>query len=154
MFRPPQLRAVWGRVAIAATLLVAVPGVARAIRAQPVSGTITDQQGGVVPGVTVTATPGADTAGRTSPSPTSPASTRFRRCMPGQYDDQRRARGLQEDHPHGRAARRGGQLTIDFTLETGALTEAVTVTAEATPLQTDVAIRKTVEAKDIEQLSF
>ena len=30
----------------------------------------------------------------------------------------------------------------------------MTVTAEATPLQTDVAVRKTVEAKDIELLSF
>ncbi len=56
MFRPPQLRAVWGRVAIAATLLVAVPGVARAqFERATISGTVTDQQGGVVPGVTVTA---------------------------------------------------------------------------------------------------
>ena len=30
----------------------------------------------------------------------------------------------------------------------------MTVTAEAAPLQTDVAMRKTVESKDIEQLSF
>jgi hypothetical protein len=44
--------------------------------------------------------------------------------------------------------------TLNLNLETGAITEAVTVTAEATPLQTDVAVRKTVEAKDIELLSF
>src|SRR6185295_19644913 len=44
--------------------------------------------------------------------------------------------------------------TLNFALETGAVTEAVTVTAEATPLQTDVAVRKTIEAKDIELLSF
>ena len=43
-----------------------------------------------------------------------------------------------------------GSLALDFTLETGALTEEVTVTAEATPLQTHAALRKTVEAKDIE----
>ena len=43
---------------------------------------------------------------------------------------------------------------MDLTLETGALTEEVTVTADAALLQTDVALRKTVEAKDIEQLSF
>jgi hypothetical protein len=48
----------------------------------------------------------------------------------------------------------GGALTIDFALETGAITEQVTVTAESPALQTDVAIRKVVEAKDIEQLSF
>ncbi|HET9569344.1 MAG TPA: hypothetical protein VFP16_13295, partial [Vicinamibacterales bacterium] len=47
-----------------------------------------------------------------------------------------------------------GAVALDFTLETGALTEEVTVTAEATALQTQVAIRKSVEAKDIELLSF
>ena len=46
-----------------------------------------------------------------------------------------------------------GAVALDFTLETGALTEEVTVTAEATALQTQVAIRKSVEAKDIELLS-
>ena len=45
-------------------------------------------------------------------------------------------------------------LKLEFTLATGALTEEVTVTAEASLLQTDVAVRKTVEAKDIELLSF
>ena len=43
---------------------------------------------------------------------------------------------------------------MDFALETGAMSEEVTVTADAALLQTDVALRKTVEAKDIEQLSF
>src|SRR4029450_11994194 len=33
-------------------------------------------------------------------------------------------------------------------------TEVVTVTSQAPPLQTDVTVRKTVEAKDLEQLSF
>jgi hypothetical protein len=45
-------------------------------------------------------------------------------------------------------------VTIGFTLEPGALTEVVTVTSDAAALQTDVTLRKTVEAKDIEQLSF
>ena len=48
----------------------------------------------------------------------------------------------------------GGSLDIDFALETGAITEQVTVTAETPLLQTDVAIRKVVDSKDIEQLSF
>ena len=47
-----------------------------------------------------------------------------------------------------------GSLTLDFSLETGTLTEAVTVTAESPVLQTDAALRKTIESKDIEQLSF
>ena len=48
----------------------------------------------------------------------------------------------------------GGALVIDFALETGAITEQVTVTAETPLLQSDVAIRKVVDSKDIEQLSF
>ena len=47
-----------------------------------------------------------------------------------------------------------GSLALDFTLETGQLTEEVTVTAEQSPLQSDVALRKTIEAKDIEQIAF
>ena len=45
-------------------------------------------------------------------------------------------------------------LALDFTLETRALTEEVTVTAETSLLQTQVGVRKSVEAKDIELLSF
>ena len=47
-----------------------------------------------------------------------------------------------------------GSLTLDFTLETGAVTEEVTVTAESPVLQTDTSLRKTIESRDIEQLSF
>ncbi len=47
-----------------------------------------------------------------------------------------------------------GSLVLDLTLETGNMTEAITVTAETTPLQSDVAVRKTVEAKDIEQMAL
>ena len=43
---------------------------------------------------------------------------------------------------------------MDFILEAGALTESVTVTADTPILQTDTALRKTIESKDIEQLSF
>ena len=47
-----------------------------------------------------------------------------------------------------------GSVTLDFALETGTVSEAVTVTAESPQLQSDVALRKTIESKDIEQLSF
>ena len=48
-----------------------------------------------------------------------------------------RAAGLQEVPPPGRALDAAGSLTLDFTLETGAVTEEVTVTAESPVLQTD-----------------
>ncbi|HMC76142.1 MAG TPA: hypothetical protein VKH34_03385, partial [Vicinamibacterales bacterium] len=47
-----------------------------------------------------------------------------------------------------------GSLALDFALETGAVTEEVTVTAESPVLQTDTALRKTIESRDLEQLSF
>ena len=150
MFRPPQLRAVWGRVALAAALLVAVPGVARAVRSRRVSGTIKDQQGGVVPGVTVTAPtrPSSPTSAVTDESGyfTLPLLT------PSQYDIAAELDGFKKTTRPNVQLDAAASIGLDFTLETGAMTEVVTVTAEAPPLQTDVTIRKTVEAKDIEQL--
>ena len=154
MFRPPQLRAVWGRVAIAAALLVAVPGVARAqFERASISGTVTDQQGGVVPGVTVTAVQVATQQSRTAVTDASGFYT-IASLMPGKYDISVELDGFKKATRTAVQLDAAASATLEFTLETGALTEAVTVTAEAPPLQTDVAIRKTVEAKDIEQLSF
>ena len=45
-------------------------------------------------------------------------------------------------------------LTLDLAMPTGIVAEEVLVTASAPLLQTDVALRKTVEAKDIELLAF
>src|SRR5207237_10301802 len=45
-------------------------------------------------------------------------------------------------------------ITLDFALQPGAVSEEVLVTASSPLLQTDVALRKTIEAKDIEQLAF
>src|SRR6185295_8526814 len=45
-------------------------------------------------------------------------------------------------------------ISFDATLQPGTINESITVVAAVTPLQTDVALRKTVEAKDIELLSF
>ena len=65
----------------------------------------------------------------------------FPNLSAGPLQHQRRAPGIQE----GAAARtcsstRPARSTLDFALETGALTEEVTVTAEPTLLQTDVAL--------------
>ena len=99
--------------------------------------------------------PGARPSRPAPPSPTRPASTPSRRSMPGQYDISAELDGFKKTTRAARAARRRRQRRRSaFTLEPGALTEVVTVTADAPPLQTDVTVRKTVEAKDIEQLSF
>src|SRR5204862_1891550 len=72
----------------------------------------------------------------------------------GKYDVSAELQGFKKALRQNVTLDAGAAQTINVALETGALTEAVTVTAEATPLQTDVAVRKTVEAKDIELLSF
>jgi len=118
-----------------------------------VSGTIKDAQGGVVPGVTVTATSTQTQQTRTTVTDGSGFYT-FPNLLPGRYDVAAELEGFKRVSRQGVQLDAGGSLNIDVTLETGALTEEVTVTAEASMLQTDVAVRKTIEAKDIELLSF
>ena len=118
-----------------------------------ISGTLKDQSGGVMPGVTVTAT---NTQTQTPSVTVSDASGfyTFPNLRPGLYDLSAELQGFKKVVREAVQLDAAGSITIDFTLETGAITEQVTVVAEQAPLQTDVAVRKTVESKDIEQLSF
>jgi hypothetical protein len=118
-----------------------------------ISGTIKDAQGGVVPGVTVTATTVTTQQVRTTVTDGSGYYT-FPNLQPGRYDISAELQGFKKASRTGVQLDAASSLTLDFGLETGALTEEVTVTAEASLLQSDVAVRKTVEAKDIELLSF
>ncbi len=74
--------------------------------------------------------------------------------MPGQYDISVELDGFKKTTRAAVQLDAAASVTLAFTLEPGALTEVVTVTSDAPPLQTDVTVRKTVEAKDLEQLSF
>ncbi len=118
-----------------------------------ISGTVKDAQGGVVPGVTVTATSTQTTQTRTAVTDGSGFYT-FPNLQPSQYDVSAELQGFKKASRTGVQVDAASSLTLDFGLETGALTEEVTVTAEASMLQSDVAVRKTIEAKDIEMLSF
>ena len=118
-----------------------------------VSGTIKDAQGGVVPGVTVTATSTQTQQTRSTVTDGSGFYT-FPNLQPGRYDISAELQGFKKENRTGVQVDAASALNLEFTLATGSLTEEVTVTSEATLLQTDVAVRKTVEAKDIEQLSF
>ncbi len=117
------------------------------------SGTIKDQQGGVVPGVTVTVTNQATQQARSSVTDGSGFFT-LPLLEPSRYDITAELDGFKKVTRQNVQLDAGASLTLDFALETGAMTEVVNVTADAPPLQTDVTMRKTVEAKDIEQLSF
>ncbi len=139
-------------LACAVLLLVGTSAFAQFERSA-ISGTIRDQQGGVMPGVTVTATNTATGVVETAVTDAGGFYT-FSTLNPGQYNLSAELQGFKKTSRTGVQADAAGRLTLDFVLETGELSEEVTVTAEAAPLQTDVALRKTVEAKDIEQLSF
>ena len=118
-----------------------------------ISGTIKDAQGGVVPGVTVTVTSTATQQSRDTVTDGSGFYT-FPNLQAGRYDLSAELQGFKKATRAGLTVDAGGALTIDVPLEAGSITEEVTVTAEASLMQTDVAVRKTVEAKDIELLSF
>jgi hypothetical protein len=138
--------------ALACVLLTALPAAAQFDRGQ-ISGTVKDAQGGVVPGVTVTATHLETQQARITVTDSGGFFT-LPNLPPGKYDVSAELQGFKKALRQNVTLDAASSQNLNFALETGAITEAVTVTAEATPLQTDVAVRKTVEAKDIELLSF
>ena len=139
-------------MACAVLLLVGTPAFAQFERSR-VAGTVKDQQGGVMPGVTVTATNQATNQAEVTVTDEAGFYI-LNQLQPGQYTVSAELQGFKKSSRTGVQLDAAGSITMDLTLETGDLSEEVTVTAEAALLQTDVALRKTVEAKDIEQLSF
>ena len=132
--------------------MMAGPAAAQFDRSQ-LSGRVKDPEGAVVPGATVVAQNQTTQLNFTAVTDQTGFYT-IPNLPPGKYTVSAELQGfkkaVQKDVPLDASA----SATLDFALETGALTESVTVTAESTPLQTDVALRKTIESKDIEQLSF
>jgi hypothetical protein len=118
-----------------------------------ISGTIKDPGGLVVPGVTVTVTNLDTQQARTTVTDGGGFYT-VPNLMPGPYDVSAELQGFKKTSRSNVRLDAGASMTVDLALSAGAITEEVTVTAEASVLQTEVAVRKTVEAKDIELLSF
>ena len=141
------------RIALASLILLGAASTAFAqFDRGAISGTVKDAQGGIVPGATVTVT---STQNQQSTTVTDASGYyTFPNLAAGRYELVVELSGFKKITRSNVQLDAAGALAVDFTLETGALTEEVTVTAEQTPLQTDAALRKTVESKDIEQLSF
>jgi hypothetical protein len=133
-------------------LLTALPAAAQFDRGQ-ISGTVKDAQGGVVPGVSVSVTNLETQQVQTTVTDSTGFYT-VPNLPRGKYDVAAELQGFKKALRQNVTLDASSSQTLNFALETGAISEAVTVTAEATPLQTDVTVRKTVEAKDLEQLSF
>jgi len=141
-----------GVMAAVLAALTAAPASAQVDRGQ-IAGVVRDQQAGVIPGTTVTATHQDTGLSRTVVTDDTGYYI-FPNLQPGQYEVSAELQGFKKYVRTGVQLDAAGKLSVDIVLETGTLQESVTVTAEATPLQSDVAVRKTVEAKDIELLSF
>jgi hypothetical protein len=139
-------------IVYASLLLLAAPAAAQFDRGQ-ISGRVKDAQGAVVPGATVTATNNQTQTTSTTVSDGTGFFT-FPNMQAGRYNVSAELQGFKKALRNDVQLDAAGSVTLDFALETGALTESVTVTAESTALQTDVTVRKTIESKDIEQLSF
>jgi hypothetical protein len=129
-----------------------IPAVAQIDRGS-ISGTIKDQQGGVMPGVTVTVVNQQTHQPQNTVSDGTGFYT-FPNLLPGQYDVIAELQGFKKANRTSITLDATGKQTIDFALQTGTISEEVTVTGYSPVLQTDVTVRKTVEAKDIEQLAF
>jgi hypothetical protein len=142
------------RALLAALVLVAValPAYAQLDRGQ-IAGFVKDQTGGVIPGATVTAT-NTETKLSQNVVTDSTGYYVFTTLPPGLYDVDVELQGFKKWVKTGVRLDAASSTSVDATLQTGAVSESITVTAQVTPLQTDVALRKTVEAKDIELLSF
>ncbi|MEO6237386.1 MAG: carboxypeptidase regulatory-like domain-containing protein, partial [Vicinamibacterales bacterium] len=137
---------------VASALLFAAPAAAQFDRAQ-LSGRVKDAQAASVPGATITATNRQTQTASVAVTDSTGFFT-FPNLSPGRYDVSAELQGFKKSLRQEVILDAAGSLTLDFALETGAITESVTVTAESPKLQTDVALRKTIESKDLEQLSF
>src|SRR5690242_4292205 len=143
----------WRTLLVCALSCLITTGAFAQFERSQISGVVKDDQGGVIPGVTVTAInkqTGAQTTSVTDGSGFYTAAN----LLPGRYDVSAELQGFKKVTSSNIQLDAAAQIRIDLTLSTGTVTEQVTVTAEATPLQRDTALRKTVESKDIEQLSF
>jgi hypothetical protein len=153
-FKKPRRRRAGGTLVwiFGLSIVSAAPAMAQFDRGA-ISGTIKDEQGGVIPGVTVTARNTQTQQPVTTVTDSSGFYT-FPNLLPGRYDVLAELQGFKKVSRQSVPLDATGAITLDFALPTGAISEELTVTASVPPLQTDVAIRKTVEAKDIEQLAF
>ena len=133
---PRRVLATW--LAAAAVCLAAAAPVSAQQLYGSVVGTVTDAQGGIIPGATVTVRnekTGLELSGVTDAT----GSYTVRNVAGGTYTLTASLQGFKEFVQTGVPVTAGAIVRINPTLEIGALTESVTVTTDAALLQTDQA---------------
>jgi hypothetical protein len=132
-------------------VLLALPAFAQFDRGQ-VSGFVRDEQGGVVPGATVRVTNQQTRLEHTYTTDNSgyyiaPA------LLPGVYEVAVELSGFKKFVKTSIKVDAASKLEVDATLSAGGMQEAVTIVAEATPLQANTGqVSKTIESKQIQDL--
>src|SRR5260221_2095921 len=142
-----------GRLAIA-LLLVSVASAAFAQNAGSLRGTITDQQGAVLPGVTVVLTSEATKATRQAVTDAK-GGYFFAALLPGSYSISAELSGFKGHTTKGIRISPNDTRGYDFSLEVGGQSERIEVTAEREIIQTQTGAREgVITAAQIENLSI
>lgn len=122
---------------LAATALTPTPANAQALYGAIV-GTVSDQQGAALPGVTVTAT-NTGTNLKVETVSDERGTYAFRNLLPGIYDVSAGLEGFKALKKTGYNVSAGNPIRVDMALDLGTLAETVDVVAETTLLQTEKA---------------
>src|SRR5258708_39253009 len=133
-------RSTWLRcycMAVACALAFAAPAAAQFDRAQ-LSGRIKDASAASVPGATVTATNRQTQTATTAVTDNTGFFT-FPNLPAGHYDVTAELQGFKKSLRSDIALDAAGSLTLDFTLETGAVSESVPVTPDSPRLAAGIA---------------
>ena len=128
----------------------------RAVGAQTLYGSIvgnvTDAQGAVAPGVTLTAT-NTGTGSKVETVTDSDGAYTFRNLLPGTYDLTATLSGFREHKETGVPVTAGNPVRVNVAMVVGAITETVQVVSDTTLLQTDKAdIHTELTSKEITDL--
>jgi Carboxypeptidase regulatory-like domain len=126
------MRSMTRALAFLVALLVAVPLAAQSLTGT-VTGTITDEQGGALPGVTVTLT--GKTGAKTATTQTN-GSYRFVALDPGTYSVQTSITGFSGKRQDNIVVNVGKEAVVDLSLKVGGMSETLDVVGEAPVVDT------------------
>jgi hypothetical protein len=151
MLQQKRLREVQRTVLAVVSLLIALPAWAQIDRGQ-IAGFVKDQQDAVIPGATVTL---VNTATQVLRTLTTDGQGYYIgvSLLPGVYDVSVQLAGFKKATQTGVKVDATAKVALDVVLETGEISEVVTVEARSTPLQTDTAqVGRLIEARQIQDL--
>ena len=135
-----------------AVLLPAASAWGQAFVNGSISGTVTDNSGSVVPGVSIALT-NLGTSARLSTATDSSGFYHFLDLPPGQYRVEAEKTGFERFTREGVSVEVNNSVRIDITLQVGAINQTVTVTAETPLLQPQTsALGQVVESRAVNEL--